>query len=228
MSDISPKLILNAVIRKIWIVVLCAIICAATAYVYFSTFVSPVYRASASIIIANGAISTDKAEYIASTNITASTSMLSTCVDILKTKNAYDFLTEEFNNKYNAKNYMSMTNISIRSDDSLFIDIRVSNTSKTLAIKVANALAERAPEYIKSFIPSAEVTPADYADSAVVISPRVMLMTLTAGFMGAVIPLIILVIVAISDTTVKGEDDLTDKYNVAILGSVPDFDIGSR
>ena len=43
-----------------------------------------------------------------------------------------------------------------------------------------------------------------------------------------VIPLIILVIVAISDTTVKGEDDLTDKYNVAILGSVPDFDIGSR
>ena len=228
MSDISPKLILNAVIRKIWIVVLCAILCAATAYVYFSTFVSPVYRASASIIIANGAISTDKAEYIASTNITASTSMLSTCVDILKTKNAYDFLTEEFNNKYNAKNYMSMTNISIRSDDSLFIDIRVSNTSKTLAIKVANALAERAPEYIKSFIPSAEVTPADYADSAVVISPRVMLMTLTAGFMGAVIPLIILVIVAISDTTVKGEDDLTDKYNVAILGSVPDFDIGSR
>lgn len=228
MSDISPKLILNAVIRKIWIVVLCAIICAAGAYVYFSTFVSPVYRASASIIIANGAISTDKAEYIASTNITASTSMLSTCVDILKTKNAYDFLTEEFNNKYNAKNYMSMTNISIRSDDSLFIDIRVSNTSKTLAIKVANALAERAPEYIKSFIPSAEVTPADYADSAVVISPRVMLMTLTAGFMGAVIPLIILVIVAISDTTVKGEDDLTDKYNVAILGSVPDFDIGSR
>lgn len=228
MSDISPKLILNAVIRKIWIVVLCAILCAATAYVYFSTFVSPVYRASASIIIANGAISTDKAEYIASTNITASTSMLSTCVDILKTKNAYDFLTEEFNNKYNAKNYMSMTNISIRSDDSLFIDIRVSNTSKTLAIKVANALAERAPEYIKSFIPSAEVTPADYADSAVVISPRVMLMTLTAGFIGAVIPLIILVIVAISDTTVKGEDDLTDKYNVAILGSVPDFDIGSR
>lgn len=228
MSDISPKLILNAVIRKIWIVVLCAIICAATAYVYFSTFVSPVYRASASIIIANGAISTDKAEYIASTNITASTSMLSTCVDILKTKNAYDFLTEEFNNKYNAKNYMSMTNISIRSDDSLFIDIRVSNTSKTLAIKVANALAERAPEYIKSFIPSAEVTPADYADSAVVVSPRVMLMTLTAGFMGAVIPLIILVIVAISDTTVKGEDDLTDKYNVAILGNVPDFDIGSR
>ena len=228
MSDISPKLILNAVIRKIWIVVLCAILCAATAYIYFSTFVSPVYRASASIIIANGAISTDKAEYIASTNITASTSMLSTCVDILKTKNAYDFLTEEFNNKYNAKNYMSMTNISIRSDDSLFIDIRVSNTSKTLAIKVANALAERAPEYIKSFIPSAEVTPADYADSAVVISPRVMLMTLTAGFMGAVIPLIILVIVAISDTTVKGEDDLTDKYNVAILGNVPDFDIGSR
>lgn len=228
MSDISPKLILNAVIRKIWIVVLCAILCAATAYVYFSTFVSPVYRASASIIIANGAISTDKAEYIASTNITASTSMLSTCVDILKTKNAYDFLTEEFNNKYNAKNYMSMTNISIRSDDSLFIDIRVSNTSKTLAIKVANALAERAPEYIKSFIPSAEVTPADFADSAVVVSPRVMLMTATAGFMGAVIPLVILVIVAISDTTVKGEDDLTDKYNVAILGNVPDFDISSR
>ena len=228
MSDISPKLILNAVLRKIWIVILCAIFCAATAYIYFSTFVSPVYRASASIIIANGAISTDKAEYIASTNITASTSMLSTCVDILKTKNAYEFLTEEFNNKYNVKNYMAMTSISIRSDDSLFIDIRVSNTSKTLAIKVANALAERAPEYIKSFIPSAEVTPAEFADSAVVISPRIMLMTLTAAFLGAIIPLAILVVVAISDTTVKGEDDLTNKYNVAILGNVPDFDISSR
>lgn len=228
MSDISPKLIFSEILRKLWAIVLCAVICAVGAYVYFSNFVNPVYRATASIIVTNGAVSTDRTEYIASSSISASASMLTTCADILRTKDAYKFLTEEFNNKYTASNYASMTSISVRSRDSLFIDISVNNNSKALAVKIVNAFTENAPNYIKSVIPSSEVTVMELAETATVVSPRVMLMTFTAAFLGAIIPIVIITILAIADTTVKGEDDLADKYNVAILGNVPDFDITSR
>ena len=145
MSDISPKLIFSEILRKLWAIVLCAVICAVGAYVYFSNFVNPVYRATASIIVTNGAVSTDRTEYIASSSISASASMLTTCADILRTKDAYKFLTEEFNNKYTASNYASMTSISVRSSDSLFIDISVNNNSKALAVKIVNAFTENAP-----------------------------------------------------------------------------------
>ena len=78
MSDISPKLIFSEILRKLWAIVLCAVICAVGAYVYFSNFVNPVYRATASIIVTNGAVSTDRTEYIASSSISASASMLTT------------------------------------------------------------------------------------------------------------------------------------------------------
>lgn len=228
MSDISPKLILSEILRKLWMIVLSAIICAIGAYVYFSNFVNPVYRASASIIVTNGAISSDKAEYIASQNITASSSMLTTCVDILKTKNAYDFLSREYDYEYSASDFAKMTSISIRNSDSLFIDIDVDNVSSSAAIKIVNSFTKNAPKYIKSVMPSAEVTVMQLADDSEIVSPRIVLMTITIGFIGALIPVIIIAILAIADTTVKGEDDLVDKYNVAILGSVPDFDLSSR
>lgn len=229
MNEISPKLVFNAVIRKIWIVILCAVIGGGLAFFYFSSFVEPTYQADTAIIVDNGALT--NSETVTSQNLAASANMLVTCTDILKTAKAYKLLSSELGHpESDYTDYQNMTTVSVRSEDSLIIDINARSKDKNAAAEVAQTYAELAPDYIKSVFPSANVAIVESctADEARQVSPHVLLLTLTMAFVGIIASVAVIAIRAISDTTVKGENDLADKYNVVLLGAVPDFDLVSK
>lgn len=48
--------------------------------------------------------------------------------------------------------------------------------------------------------------------------------TLIGGAGLAVVAIVVLAVIEIADKRVKGEDDLVSRYNIAVLGSVPDFE----
>lgn len=228
MNDISIKNVFRALLSKIWLIILVTVLCGALAYTYCAVVATNYYRARSSIIVTNGGVTTD-GEKLQYSDFTTSTSMLKTCTDLLDTSNAYVKLAENLGYKdLSADQLSKMISISSRAADSFLIDIRATAPDKARAVSIANAFAELAPEYINQTLPSMEVKVIQRAETSSKISPRTTIITISGAFMGAFLVALIVAILAIADRSVKGEEDLLEKYNVSILGSVPDFDVASK
>lgn len=225
MNEISTAQIFGAILRSIWIAIIVAIAFGIVAFSYVNMFMEDVYRARSSIFITNGGIISAESEdtTIKSSDFTASFQLLPSCVDILSTAEAKKKLAEQLNNEVAINGALS---ISIRSEDSLFIDFRYSTHSKEEAIKVANALADMAPQYLKSFFNnSISVKNVEYATTASKVAPRTATITVTAAFIGGILVFGIAALLAVLDQTIKGENDIVTHYEVPILGIVPDFEV---
>lgn len=227
MNEISVKQVFAAVIRSIWLAVIVAIVFGASAYFYTTNFVSNVYTARSSIFITNGGIlNSGSGTNVKNTDFTASTMLLQPCVDILKTKEAQKDLVNSMNSSITYNDIKGGFQISIRSDNSLFIDIRYSGNDKDQVIKLVNEYAEFAPEYLSGFFNNTiNIKTVELATAASKVSPRTTVISISAAFIGAVLVMLVSVILSLLDQTIKGEADFTANYDVPVLGVVPDFEL---
>lgn len=233
MKDISLSMIFRVVLRRLWIIALAAIIVGAGTFLYCSKFVSPTYSASSSVIVTNGGLIKDdntsvtSSGKISNTDVAASINIIETCVDILKTHSFYEEVAKEPNVKilgYSATDLRRMTNIEKRSDYSLFIDIKVACGNDKDVVTIANAIAETAPKYIPKIISNTRVETEPSPQVPSLVAPLSMRTAVVAALLAAVLVVAVFVILAATDNTIKGEEDIIKKYNVAVLGVVPDFE----
>ncbi len=137
-------------------------------------FGETIYMAKSSVIATSGGIPSNgsTASKIGSTDLASSLSIVDTYVDILKTYSFYEALIEQpeiVNLGYSESELRSMTLISRRGEDSLFIDIQVRSENSKNAVVIANCIAQLAPEYISTMLPGAQVVCADKCISATVV-----------------------------------------------------------
>lgn len=213
--------------RRIWIIILAAIVCAAGAFSYCKFFLTPSYSATASILVTNGAVTTDYNETtgkVASGDISASLYLAYTVVDILNTPDVYKKVADSLGKGYEFQSLMNRSSVARRSEETLFIDVTFSSTDPKEAMRIANKYVEVACGYIPEFIPSSRAMVASTAIKSVMTYPRTMVTTAAAGLMGAVVAYIILFIIESTNRAIKGEEDFNANFEVPLLGSVPDFE----
>ena len=231
MNELSIWQVLNIIGKRIWIILLVAFILAGAAFVYNDNFVTPTYAAKSSVIATNGGIAggnqQNTSSKIGSSDLASSLSIVDTYVDIMKTYSFYEALAELPEVKqfgYSAVQLRSMTSITRRSEESLFIDVRIKNTNPKTAVVLANCISETAPQYISNKLPGANVVFADKSISASQTGPLTLRNTVLFFLLGAFASIVLFVILAATDKTIKGEEDISKKHKVAVLGIVPDFD----
>lgn len=213
--------------RRIWIIILAAIVCAAGAFSYCKFFLTPSYSATASILVTNGAVTTsyeENSDKVSGSDISASLYLSYTVVDILNTPDIYKKVADSLGKGYEYQNLMARSWVARRSEETLFIDITFSSTDPKEAMRVANKYVEVACEYIPEFIPSSRAMIASTAIKAVMTYPRTMMTTAVAGLVGAVAAYIILFIIESFNRSIKGEEDFAANFDVPLLGAVPDFE----
>ncbi len=241
MNEISLWQVLNIIIKRLWIIILVAILVAGITFVYNSNYVDPVYLAQSSVLATNGGIVQedenqienefssmyDTSSKIGSSDVASSLNIVDTYIDILKTYSFYEKLAaqpELTSYGFSATQLKKMTTVERRSSYSLFIDINVKYSDAATAIIVANSIANLAPEYIQSMITNSYVLPADKCISAYLTSPLTVRNSILTGLIAAFVMVVIFILIAATDNTVKSEDEITKRYNVAVLGVVPDFE----
>ena len=62
MNEISIANIVSILMKRIWIIAIVTILCAAIAFSYCKIIVSPVYKATTSILITNGGVITESGD----------------------------------------------------------------------------------------------------------------------------------------------------------------------
>lgn len=213
--------------RRIWIIILVAIVCAAVAFSYCKFFITPSYSATASILVTNGAVTisydetTDK---VSGSDISASLYLTYTVVDILKTPDIYKKVADSLGKDYEYQDLMLRSSVNRRSEETLFVDVTFTSTDPKEAMRVANKYVEVACEYIPEFIPSSRAMIASTAIKAVMTYPRTMMATAVVGLVGAVAAYIILFVIESFNRSIKGEEDFAANFDVPLLGAVPDFE----
>ena len=230
MGDVSLIYFLQLAWKKLWFLILFMFLFAAAAFSYCNFLATPVYNASSSILVTNGAIVTqyetgpNQTDSISSTDITASLSLANTVIDILKTPDIYLELSEQFDGKYTYSQLKGVIKVERRNNNTLFIDITASSTEGKEAKLIANEFAKASCKYVTKFIPYAKANVASTALNYQLVFPNTITITAIAAMFGVVLAFIIVFIADSLNQSIRGEDDFIAKYNLPLLGAVPDFE----
>ncbi len=231
MDKLSIIYLLQLALKRIWALILACVIFAGSAFAYCKFVAVPVYSASASILVTNGAlISTydpslvNQKTSVNGTDIAASKALADTVVDILKTSNIYIDLAKETGNRYSYGSLKGMASVSKRNDETLFIDITFNSTDQNDAKELVNKFARISCDYIVDFIPYAKANVAEEADGAGKVSPRTTFITGLAGLAGIVVAYLLVLLIDLLNQSIRGEEEFVARYDIPLIGSVPDFE----
>ena len=228
MKEISIMYILNLALRRLWALILAAVVFAGAAFGYCKFLATPRYSATASILVTNGAIlvqnGTEEDETVNSTDISASISLIETVSDILKTPEIFKSLSNKIDNRHSYSALKNMISIAARSNRSLFIDITFTATSREEAIELVNKFVALSPEYISDFIPYSYVAVTSTADGASLVYPRTTALMAVAALAGAFFAFVVAFVIDSFDHAILGENDITSRFDIPIIGTVPDFE----
>ena len=233
MQEISLYVIFKIARKRMLPLIATFVLTAAIAFSYCKFIATPIYGATASIIVTNGAVvatdtNTSSGDKVLGSDIQASLLLADSVVDILQTADIYqsvaDKLGKQNNVEYDYKSLMNNTSVARRGEDTLFIDITFKDPDPYEAMKVANAFAEESSYYVKDFINKSSPKVVSKAHKATLVSPRTFRTTVLVSFGSTIVLVIALMFVEFLNNTVKGEEDFTSRYTIPVLGTIPDFE----
>ena len=222
--EINLTLLAKAVLRRIWIVILAAVVLAVGSYIFTKNFVTPMYKTHVSFCVNNG--STNQ-QSVSASDLATSQRLVLTYVEGLRSNTVLNAVSKELNGTVSASAISGMMSADTGSETEIF-RVYISHSDPVMAAKVANAIAEVAPEQIAKFIKGSSAEVVDWATIPTTpYSPDATTGTLTAAVLGAVLAAAILCMIEMLDVRVKGEEDLASISDIPVLGVIPDLTVDS-
>ena len=222
--EIDLSRLLDALLKRAWLIGLVAIICAVATLFGTILFVSPKYQSSAMFYVNNTSLSVgDVSLGISSGDISASKSLVKTYIVILKTR---ETLTDVIDYAGVNLTYSQVKNmISAEAVDSTEVfRVVVTSEDPAEAEKIADAIAYILPKRIANIIQGSS---AKVVDTAVLpsgaSSPNYTRNTMMGFFFGLLVMAALIIVRELLDTTIRAEDDVTQNCSHPILALVPDM-----
>lgn len=233
MNELSLSSLLGILKKCAIYIVIVAIIFGIGAIVFCKFITTPTYQSKISLIGANSSgFATQTGEDdddIKATDISASRALILTYVDLFKTTEFFNKVQKQCGLQYTPTQLRGMTVIEQRAENSLFIDVTVTNSTPEHAIKIAEAIYEVGGAYLESKFPNAYVKAIENTNSTAVQNyPNTSMTTFAAAILGGVLVFAVAIIISLMDKTIKGEKDFSDNYDIPILGNIPNFKAAAR
>ena len=227
--EIDFKRLLDAVVRKAWLVGIVAVLCAVLTFLGTFLFVTPLYESSAIFYVNNNALSVGDASFSLSTgDISAAKSLVDSYIVILKTRTTLNDVIDYAGVDRSYGELKGMISAAAVNDTEIF-EIIVSSDDPLEAEKIANAIAYILPKRISSII---EGTSAKIVDTAVVAgqpsSPSYTLNTMIGFLAGLLVSVVVIVLREVFDISIHTEDDIQQCCAHPVLAAVPDMTAPSK
>lgn len=217
--------IFELLISNLWIICIAAFIGASSMFYYASTMLKPQYQSSALFYVNNNNISIGSASFsISSADISASQSLVSTYITILKTRNTLDTVIEKFNLKYTYAQLASMISVSSVGSTEVF-KVTVTSGDAVEACRIANGITEVLPDKISEIVSGSSARVVDYAAvNPTKVSPSVTKYTFIGLMAGAFASAILVILLDFFDDTINDDTYLLSAYDeIATLAVIPNL-----
>ena len=229
MKELNITELATAIIHKVWLIVLCAVLCGAAVFIYTDHFVTPLYRARISVYVNNTKAQVNaNANGISASDLATSQRLVQTYINILSSDSVLSTVAENLNLGISAGGIKGMLSANAMGETEIF-EVHISSPDPNLAAKIANAIADVAPEEISKIVEGSSTKIIDYAK--VPYAPYTPNKTTNTSFGligGALLAVAIVVLQTMLDVRVKSEEDLAAISSAPVLGLIPDLVMDSR
>lgn len=227
--ELDLRLLLLALMRKLWLIVLCAVIIGAAAFGYTKYFVTPMYRASVTIYVNNNRLNVEgSTATLTTSDLSVAQRLVSTYVITLKSDRVLNKVAQELDVEMSASQIRGMISAEAVDNTEVF-NVTITNADPALAAQIANAVAKVAPDEISEIVVGSSTKIIDYATvPKAPSSPNVMRNTALGAVIGIVLAAVIAILQELLDVRVREEQDVTRLSDAPILGRIPDFALDDK
>lgn len=223
-ESLDLKRILQILRQGLKWIVLCALLGTILAAVYVSFFVKSQYVASISFYVNNSKTATGAEQTVNLNDINAAQKLVDTYIVILQSNRVLNQVIAQAGLDCSAtqlRNMIKMTSV----NNTEIMQVNVTTESAEQSTSIARTIASVAPEEILRVVKYGYVESIDEASLATTkkVSKHVPLASAIGLIVGAIAAVGILIIRDVMDNTVKDEDDLKRRYNVPVLGEIPNY-----
>ena len=219
--EIDFKKVAKTLLRRAWVIAICAILVGAIAFAYTSYFVAPMYTATVTMYVNNNSGHTGTA--VQSSNLAVALQLVKTYVNIIQSDTVLQKVADEAGLVLTPGQIRKMMTASSVDETEMF-SVQITCNNPELAAKIANTIADVAPAEISGII---EGSTAKVIDHAVVPTTPSSPNTRTALIVGVLIGFVLsagaIVLQVVLDVRVKDEDDLVSICDIPVLGRIPDM-----
>lgn len=237
--DANVQKILIALLRRWYLIVVFALIGGLLGYIYTANFTTLTYTSSVTFL----AYATDSTDELNSSSTTTTegmrisnnskmtyvTRMMPTYVRLLQTNEFYEQLVDDMNNSYNANYQVSSVNNTITItpiDETAIFDVTVTTANADLSYKIAKQLESTIPKVMKN--KANGLVLASVEDKAIKATSHGSLGYARKCAIGMAVGIILsaayVILRTLLDVRIKTSDELTEKYSIPVLGSIPNFE----
>ena len=217
-------------LRRIWTIILAALIAGSLAFGYTYFFVTPLYKASTLLYVNNSDISVGSSSFSITTgDLNAAQKLVDTYVVILKSRTVLNEVIEKADVNYTYGQLSGMiTAGAVNSTEVLRIVVTCPNPAE--AERIANTIAEILPERIPDIVNGSDVRIVDYAVvPSARSSPSFTKNTAIGVLVGAILSVAAIVLTYYFDENIRSEDYLSQTYpDIPLLAVIPNMRSSSR
>jgi len=218
--------ILQMVVKRWWVVVLSTCIIGLGAFIISNFFIVPQYTSTGKLIVSNTNERIDNAASINAINTSAR--LVSTYIEIFKTDTFLSKIAADSGTSYTSSQLKGMVSYSALNQTEV-LQVEVKCRSKVDAKIIAELILDNAQEEVERIGNGGSITIIDEASTPdKPTSPNTQLNTIIGILLGALLGILIVFIIEIFDTRIKNEEDLVSKYELPILGVIPDLKPNSK
>lgn len=224
-ETVDLRELFNLLLRRLWLIILVAMLFGAATFGYTYFLVDPLYQSSALMYVNNSNISVGSTSFsISNADLTAAQKLVDTYVVILKSRTALNEVISEAGLNYTYEELRDMINASAVNSTEVF-EIVVTSKSPTEAEHIANTIANVLPDKIADIVAGSDVRIVDYAVVASHrTSPSYTRNTVLGAMLGAILCAAIIVLAYMFDENIRSEDYLTNTYpDIPLLAVIPDM-----
>lgn len=220
--EIDLREIGRGLLKRAWLIVLCAVVLGAAFLFYTIGFVTPLYKASVTLYVNNNYES--QSEALSSGDLAVALRLVNSYVELVQR----DVVLEQVANALPERNLTegklrNMVSAKVVDDTEIFV-VTVASPDPILSTDVANTIAHIAPEIIAKIIPGSRATLIDDAKvPSTHSSPNYLANTLLGAVAGAAVAVVALLVFMHFDVRIKNEVALEEICKVPVLGVIPDF-----
>lgn len=229
-KEINFQEIFYAMLNRVWLIVLSALILGVVVYLFSANFITPKYHASVTMYVNN--TSKGEASEISSSDLATAQRLVDTYVAILEQysvmEKVADRVEEQTGKRPSPQSIMNNIEASAINETEVF-KITVTHTNPKMAMEIANAIANVSPGVIESIVVGSSAKIVDYARMpSSPYAPNNTTNGIYGAVVGALLAIAYVVFWVLTDVRINGEEDLTFISSAPILGVIPNFDADEK
>ena len=220
---IDLRKLLFMYLRHWWLILMCGLTIASVSLLYTRLAITPMYRATVSVYV-NNVKSTQDVNSITTGTLSAAQQLVNTYINIIRSDRVLTRALEELDmDELTTEDLRGMLTATQVQSTEIF-NINITTPDPEVSAKIANIMARVSPSEIAAVVEGSSAQIIDYATVPTLrYSPSYRRNTLLGGAVGVLLAVFYITLRFLLDVRIKDEEDLTQLFNIPVLGQIPSF-----